>query len=443
MDLSPVRYARAPDGAQIAWAEIGSGPPLLYLSHRRWGLIELVQRTREYGAFVEALGGVRRVICIDSRGVGYSAQRLPRSRGELVTDLFAVADSAGAGSFDLMTYVSFSAVFALEAALSQPSRVSRLILSAPVLRFSDLAAAGPYEAFHAISAKDRGQFARSLAGFSSLEPDDFEVFDQVVGGASQELVEAVYAIEREVEPPSDLAELRTPALVVEFTEGAVPSEPQRRAAAEIPGASLVTVAAGGSKPTAALSAIRDFLLEDEPPEADVPPAPGLQTILFTDLEASTQLTQRLGDEQAQQLLRGHDATVRAALEAHAGREVKHTGDGIMAAFSSAVAAVAAALQIQRELAGAELRVRIGLNAGEPIATPRAASPGAQHDDLFGLAVIKASRIADRADPGQVLASDVVRQLCEGKRLAFTPLGDVLLKGFDDPVPLFAVTDPEP
>ena len=71
----------------------------------------------------------------------------------------------------------------------------------------------------------------------------------------------------------------------------------------------------------------------------------VQTVLFTDLEASTPLTQRLGDEGAQEILRSHNATVRGALDEHGGREVKHTGDGIMASFPSAVAAVTAALQI--------------------------------------------------------------------------------------------------
>ena len=74
-----------------------------------------------------------------------------------------------------------------------------------------------------------------------------------------------------------------------------------------------------------------------------------------------------------------------------------------------------------------MRVRLGLNAGEPIA---------EDDDLFGLSVIKAARIADRAEPGTVLVSDVVKQLCEGKTFEFTSLGAVSLKGFDESVTLF-------
>src|SRR6266576_698843 len=76
--------------------------------------------------------------------------------------------------------------------------------------------------------------------------------------------------------------------------------------------------------------------------------PGIRTVLFTDIVDSTTLTQRLGDEMAMEFLRVHDHIVRGALAATKGREVKHTGDGIMASFVSAAAAVRCAMQIQRE-----------------------------------------------------------------------------------------------
>src|SRR4030095_4521492 len=77
--------------------------------------------------------------------------------------------------------------------------------------------------------------------------------------------------------------------------------------------------------------------------------PGIRTVLFTDIVESTSLTQQLGDDEAMEILRIHDSVVRDALAALKGREVKHTGDGIMASFVSAAAAVRCAAQIQREL----------------------------------------------------------------------------------------------
>ncbi len=131
------------------------------------------------------------------------------------------------------------------------------------------------------------------------------------------------------------------------------------------------------------------------------------------------------------MLRGHNTAVRGALEANGGREVKHTGDGIMASFPSAVSAVQAGIAFQRELMDGEVRVRVGINAGEPIA---------EDDDLFGTAVQLAARITDRAEPGQVLVSNVVRELCAGKTFEFTSVGEATLKGFDEPVALYEVTD---
>jgi adenylate cyclase len=105
----------------------------------------------------------------------------------------------------------------------------------------------------------------------------------------------------------------------------------------------------------------------------------------------------------------------------------------MASFGSAVSAVEAAQQIQRDLVGGAIRVRIGLNAGEPIA---------EDHDYFGTAVQLAARICDRAEPGQVLVSNVVRELCAGKKFAFEDVGAATLKGFDEPVALYAVEERE-
>ena len=99
----------------------------------------------------------------------------------------------------------------------------------------------------------------------------------------------------------------------------------------------------------------------------------------------------------------------------------------MASFSSAVGAVSAAVQVQRDLTGSQIGVRIGLNTGEPIA---------EGGDMFGTAVQVAARIADHAEPGQVLVSNVVRELCAGKQLTFESVGNVGLKGFNDPVILY-------
>jgi class 3 adenylate cyclase len=169
--------------------------------------------------------------------------------------------------------------------------------------------------------------------------------------------------------------------------------------------------------------------------------PGIRTVLFTDIVDSTALTQSVGDEAAMALLNMHDTIVRDALAAFGGREVKHTGDGIMASFLSTTGAVKCATQIQRELArhhekegqsDCPIKVRIGAAAGEPVE---------HHDDLFGCTVQLAARLCSQASPGQILVSNAVADLCIGKGLMFRALGEVSLKGFDRPFQVHAVEWP--
>jgi class 3 adenylate cyclase len=164
--------------------------------------------------------------------------------------------------------------------------------------------------------------------------------------------------------------------------------------------------------------------------------PGIRTVLFTDIVGSTTLTQTLGDEAALAMLGVHDTIVRDALSALGGREVKHTGDGIMASFVSAAGAVRCAIQIQRELgkhaqANPErpLKVRVGAAAGEPVE---------QHNDLFGSTVQLACRLCEHAAPEQIVVSNAIAELCVGKGLRFEELGEVVLKGFGRPVRAHAV-----
>jgi class 3 adenylate cyclase len=164
--------------------------------------------------------------------------------------------------------------------------------------------------------------------------------------------------------------------------------------------------------------------------------PGIRTILFTDIAESTTLTQTLGDEAAMALLDLHNTIVRNALADLGGREVKHTGDGIMASFVSAAAAVRCATRIQNELARHEenrrerpLKVRIGAAAGEPVE---------HHHDLFGCTVQLAARLCSHALPEQIVVSNTIAELCLGKNLLFEDLGEIALKGFDRPVRAHAV-----
>jgi class 3 adenylate cyclase len=156
----------------------------------------------------------------------------------------------------------------------------------------------------------------------------------------------------------------------------------------------------------------------------------IRTIVFTDIVESTSLTQRVGDAVAMEFIALHDIVVRNALTLTGGREIKHTGDGIMASFHSTDDAVRYAARIQSDLTansferdGMRLRLRIGAAAGEPVE---------RHNDLFGSTVQLASRLCAAADPEEILVSEAVTTLCVDRTFPFLDRGELVLKGFDQP-----------
>jgi class 3 adenylate cyclase len=166
-------------------------------------------------------------------------------------------------------------------------------------------------------------------------------------------------------------------------------------------------------------------------------APAMRAIVFTDICGSVAQTHELGDDGHMRLLGEHNEIVRAELASHDGREVKHTGDGIMAAFTSVVSAVAFATAVQRrmharnEQTATPFHLRIGISAGEPVTD--------DNNDLFGAAVQLAARLCAAAPPGDIAVSVAVRELCVGKSFRFEDIGELSLKGLPEPTKSYAVT----
>ncbi len=164
---------------------------------------------------------------------------------------------------------------------------------------------------------------------------------------------------------------------------------------------------------------------------------GPVTVLFTDIAGSTAMTQALGDAGAQKVVRAHNRVVRDALTDHGGKEIKHTGDGIMASFGKITDSVAASIQMQRqtmvhnnENPDLPLHLKIGLNAGEPIA---------EDNDLFGSTVQMSARIVDKAQADEIFVSEIIKGMCDGKGYKFVNRGGYEMKGFSEPPTLYEVT----
>jgi class 3 adenylate cyclase len=164
--------------------------------------------------------------------------------------------------------------------------------------------------------------------------------------------------------------------------------------------------------------------------------PAMRAIVFTDMRDSVAQTIELGDEGHMAVLRAHNDIVRRALDAHGGREVKHTGDGVMAAFGSVSSAVEFAISAQRGFAAwnaeskTPLRVGVGISAGEPVTD--------DNDDLFGAVVQLAARLCGAAQAGDIAVSVAVRELCLGKQFTFVERDPMTLKGIPEPVHIYSV-----
>lgn len=165
------------------------------------------------------------------------------------------------------------------------------------------------------------------------------------------------------------------------------------------------------------------------------PDTALRAVMFTDIEGSTTVSTTFGDEAALELVRRHDQIVHEAVEEQGGRRVKHTGDGVLASFTSVLRAVETTVAIQRQVAhgrdddGPPLAVKVGLTVGEPVE---------ESNDLFGAAVNLAARICAHAGGGQTLVSSTVRDLTLGKGIDYRSMGLISLKGFPEPVGLYEV-----
>ena len=157
----------------------------------------------------------------------------------------------------------------------------------------------------------------------------------------------------------------------------------------------------------------------------------VRSVMFTDIVGSTELAQRLGDDVAFELVNTHDVIVRGAVAEFSGKVIKHTGDGIMAVFLSPVQAVKAACRIQTavtalvpEQGRPDFQVRIGAAAGEPIE---------RDNDFFGSTVNLAARLCAHAEPGKVLVTNGIAELCLGKGMQFAEIKRAALKGFDEEI----------
>jgi class 3 adenylate cyclase len=439
-----IQYAQTSDGVSIAHYSLGQGMPLVVMPNIPMGHTQLEWQIPEYREWYERVARTRRVVRYDSRGHGLSDRDVTEHSLDVWRiDLEATVDHLGLERFALFAPLHAGPV-AIEYAARHAERVSHLLLWFTYARSSDYLRSPQLQTLRALIDQDWQLYTETVAhavlGWTAGEPAR-RFATLMRESATPEAAQAAFTATDRVDVSALLPQITCPTLVLHRRQYPMMSvDVASRLASRIPNARLAVLEGVSAAPfigdtEAVLGIIDEFLSEGEADtaRAEAPHTSDIHTILFTDMEGSTTLTQRLGDASAQEVLRTHNTIIRDALRAHDGSETKHTGDGVMASFASASRALEFAIAIQQafaahnESAEEPIRIRIGLNAGEPVA---------EEEDLFGTAVQLAARICAHAEPEQILAPIVVRELAAGKRFLFADLGDVALRGFEDPVRLY-------
>ena len=441
-----IQYCKTSDGVNIAFATYGEGDPLVLAFNPVGSHVQLEWQQPLYRASISSMAAGRTTIRFDHRGVGLSDRDVDDvSLGARVRDIEAVVEHLKLETFELLALENAGhAVITYTA--NHPERVSHLVLLNCFARGVDVAQTARGEALAGMEGDWElltDTVGTNAFGLNNEEGRRYGEFLRAC--VTHEMWLRLGEVDKDIDVSDLLPLVRSPTLVVRHSGIKwLSMDATRRLAATIPDARLIVIEGlYPDNPQQLFGAINEFLgISEVPAQEPQPLEPSaIHTILFTDVEGSTALTQRLGDAKARELLREHERMMREALKSHGGSEVKTLGDGFMASFSSATKALECAIAMQRafaahnESAQEPIKIRIGLNAGEPIAED---DPDGR-SDLFGTAVILAARIAAKAEGGEILASNVVRELVAGKEFLFNDHGETALRGFEDRVHIYQVS----
>jgi class 3 adenylate cyclase len=238
---------------------------------------------------------------------------------------------------------------------------------------------------------------------------------------------------RQIDISNIVSTIRVPTFVIHRTEDVtINVEGGRYLAKHIPGARYLEVPGKDHPPWIGdnveeiSDAIEEFLTGSRPP---VSVDRVLATVLFTDIVGSTEKAAALGDRRWRDLLDSHHATIRRNLARFRGKEIKTTGDGILATFDGPARGVRCACAIADEIRPLGIEVRAGLHTGECELIG---------DDVGGIAVHIGARVASLAGTGEVLVSSTVKDLVAGSGLRFADRGTQPLKGVPGEWHIYAV-----
>jgi pimeloyl-ACP methyl ester carboxylesterase/class 3 adenylate cyclase len=420
-------YAKSGD-VHVAYGVFGDGPDLIvapgFVSH-----IENYWDEPRCARWLSKLGRFCRVVSFDKRGTGLSDRvaNLP-PLDERMDDLRAVMDAVKierAALFGVSEGGSLAALFAA----SHPERSQSLILYGAFARFRHWIPTD--EGFDALIRyiDEHWGSGESLPMFAPTHANDAALrqwwgkFERL--GANPSAAMALMRMNREIDISGILHSIKVPTLVMHVTGDTLVSvEGGRELAAGIPGARLVEFP--GTDHIPFLGAGDRMVAEIEEFLTGSRSAAGvdrvLATVVFTDIVDSTKQADAKGDLAWRDLLEAHNKTVRRELSRFRGREVKSLGDGFLATFDGPARAIHCANAIRESLHGLDVPVRIGVHTGEVELA---------ENDVRGIAVHIASRVAHIGGADDVLVSRTVKDLVAGSGIKLEDFGTHTLKGIPE------------
>lgn len=443
--MPQTRYVRSGDRTHIAYQVVGDGPLDLVFVPGWVSHLELDWEIGGLERFINRLASFARVVRFDKRGTGLS----DRVAGDAVPtleqrmdDLRAVLDAAGSERAALFG-VSEGGPMCVLFAATYPGRTVSLILYGSHATatlpgdtgFRARIAEEPEELIHEAEA-GWGEgfaleyFAPSLAGI----PEARQIWARYQrSAASPAAAGAIIRMSLHSDVTEFLGTIHVPTLVLHRKGDRAVSPVQGRFIAEqIPGARYVELDGDDhfwhlGDAESILTEIEEFLTGTEPVPADAQRV--LATVLFTDIVSSTGRAAEIGDHRWRALLDDHDALVRRQLDRFRGHEIKTTGDGFLASFDGPARAIHCSTAIVDGARALGIELRAGLHTGEC---------EMRGDDLGGIAVHIAARIAALAGSGEILVSGSIPPLVVGSQIKFASKGSQELKGIPGEWPVLAV-----
>jgi len=425
---------------------MGQGPIDLLLMTGEFISVDAWDEWPDHERAMRRLACFSRLIRFDKRGVGLSdpiSADAPPTLEQWMRDALAVLDAAGSARA-VVVGCSDAATVAVLLASVHPERVTSLVL---VNGYSRFAAAPDYPEgvssdfiasmiADTVAPEGDGGFDVATMAPSVAGDAEFERWWGRVGkrGASPATAQALLGVYLTADVREVLPQMRVPTLVLHREhDRAVPIALGRYLAAHIPNARWKQLPGGDDvfwlgDTDGLLDEIEEFItgVRSAPTTNRV-----LSSVLFTDIVASTELVSELGDKRWSELLDRHTAATRRQLDRFRGTEVNTTGDGFVATFDGPARAVTCACAIRDVTRQLGLEVRTGVHTGEIEVSG---------DDIAGIGVHIAARVAAAAEPSSVWVSRIVTDLVTGSGLQFVHRGAHRLKGLPGSWDLYAVAD---